>query len=271
MEDSDCVGAASDAGCDCIGQAAGQCLNLDACFEADHSLEVPNDGGERVRACRGTEAVIGVVRVGNPVAQGFVDRVLERARTGLDRNDLRAEQAHACDVQCLTFGVDSTHVDDALETEQCTGGGRCHTVLACSGLGDDAGLAHTLCQQNLTENVVDLVRTGVVQIFTLENDARTTGELAHSRCLENRRRASRVIALQAIEFVQERVVRASLFVLRGDLFDDRHESFRHMPAAVDAEMAAGIGSWERSVSPALAGGRLPPLNAAPDTAPEPGS
>jgi hypothetical protein len=194
-----------------------------------------------VRACRGTEAVIGVVRVGNPVAQGFVDRVLERARTCFDGDHLRAEKAHAGDVQCLTFGVDSTHVDDALETEQCTGGGRCHTVLARSGLGDDAGLAHPLCQQNLTENVVDLVRTGVVQIFTLEDDARAAGELAHSRCLENRRRTPGVIALQAIEFVQERVVRASLFVLRSDFLDNRHECFRHMPSAIDAEMASGVG------------------------------
>jgi hypothetical protein len=43
-------------------------------------------------------------------------------------------------------------------------------VLAGAGLGDDAGLAHALGQQDLAEAVVDLVRAGVVQLVALEID-----------------------------------------------------------------------------------------------------
>jgi hypothetical protein len=37
-------------------------------------------------------------------------------------------------------------------------------MLACSGLGDDALLAQALRQQNLSDCVVDLVRTRVIAI-----------------------------------------------------------------------------------------------------------
>ncbi len=53
-------------------------------------------------------------------------------------------------------------------------GGGGDAVLASTGLGDDARLAHTLGQQNLAHGIVDLVRTGVVQVFAFEINFRTT-------------------------------------------------------------------------------------------------
>ena len=40
-------------------------------------------------------------------------------------------------------------------------------MLSGSGLGNHSGLSHFLCQEHLTDNVIDLVGTGVVQILTL--------------------------------------------------------------------------------------------------------
>ena len=45
-------------------------------------------------------------------------------------------------------------------------------MLPCSGLGDNAILAHAFGEQALTQSVVDLVRSSVGKVFTLEIDAR---------------------------------------------------------------------------------------------------
>ena len=109
-----------------------------------------------------------VTHSGNPVAHRLVDGVLQRPAAGLDRFDLAAEQAHAEHVQRLPFDVDGAHVDLALEPEQRGRGGRRHAVLAGTGLGDEPGLAHPLGQQRLPQHVVDLVRSGVVEILPLQ-------------------------------------------------------------------------------------------------------
>ena len=45
-------------------------------------------------------------------------------------------------------------------------------MLAGTRLGDDAALAHSLRQQNLSEGIVDFVRAGVEQVFALQIDFR---------------------------------------------------------------------------------------------------
>jgi hypothetical protein len=52
-----------------------------------------------------------------------------------------------------------------LHAEQCCDHGGCHAVLACSGFCNAPLFTHPLCQQSLADNVVDLVGTGVVQVF----------------------------------------------------------------------------------------------------------
>ena len=41
-------------------------------------------------------------------------------------------------------------------------------MLTSSSFGDDSLLPHTLCKKYLTENIIDLVRAGVVEIFAFE-------------------------------------------------------------------------------------------------------
>lgn len=49
-------------------------------------------------------------------------------------------------------------------------------MLARAGFGDDALLAHALCQQALPKGVVDLVRAQMVEVFALEPDLRAAKE-----------------------------------------------------------------------------------------------
>ena len=51
-------------------------------------------------------------------------------------------------------------------------------MLTGPSFSDDTSLAHTFGQQCLTQYVVDLVRTRVIQVFTLKQDPSTPGMLA---------------------------------------------------------------------------------------------
>ncbi len=45
-------------------------------------------------------------------------------------------------------------------------------MLASASLRDDPGFAHTVCQQCLTNSIVDLVRTGMIKVLTFKIDLR---------------------------------------------------------------------------------------------------
>jgi hypothetical protein len=105
--------------------------------------------------------------VGDPVADGFVDGVLECTAAGLDGDYLGSEQVHAQDVHVLAFDVLAAHVHVAFEAEQGGGGGGGDAVLAGPGLGDNPRLAHALGEQDLANRVVDFVGAGMGQVLAL--------------------------------------------------------------------------------------------------------
>ena len=137
---------------------------------ADDLLEITHHGGEGVWSCNGAEQIMRVLDVGDPVAQRLIDGILENTVAQRAFHDFGSEHAHAGHIQSLTAGIDLTHVDTALQTEHGAYGGSGHTMLTRTGFGDDAGLAHALDQQRLSEGIVDLVCAGVVQILALEED-----------------------------------------------------------------------------------------------------
>ena len=240
MEDADGVGSPADAGGDRVGQPTGLVQHLGPGLQTDDALEVAHHQWERMWSGGGAETVVGVVGVGHPVTEGLVDGVLEGLRSRLHRHDRRTQQAHPGDVERLAGGVDRTHVDHALQTQQRARGRRRHPVLACTGLGDDSGLAHLLGQQCLPQHVVDLVRAGVIEILALEENSCATDVLAQSGGLIQRRGPSGVVRLQVVEFVKERLVGAGLLVGRGDLLDNSHQRLGHIAPAENPEVTARI-------------------------------
>jgi hypothetical protein len=107
----------------------------------------------------------------HPVAERFIDRVLERARSALDDADIGTEEAHTQDVRLLATHIFRSHVNDAIEAEQRTYRGGGNAMLPGSGFGDDATLSHARGEQSLAECVVELVRACVEQVFALEENA----------------------------------------------------------------------------------------------------
>ena len=113
-----------------------------------------------------------VVDIGDPVAKSFVHRVFQRACAAGDRNDLRAQQAHAEHIGLLPFDVLGAHIDEARQAKTCADGCRGNAMLASASFRDDPRLTHTDGEQYLANAIVDLVRACVVQLIALEPDLR---------------------------------------------------------------------------------------------------
>ena len=203
---------------------------------ADDALELAHHPRERMRTHRGTEAVVRALDARDPRAHRFVHRVLQRRAPRLHGHDLGAEQLHAPDVQRLALDVDGTHVHGATESEQRRRGRGRDAVLARAGLGDHPALAHAPRQQRLAEHVVDLVRTGVREVFALQQHAHAE-PLREPVALGDGRGPARVARQQAGELVAERVVRPRGAELGFELHERGDERLRREAAAVLAEAA----------------------------------
>ena len=79
-----------------------------------------------------------------------------------------AKQPHALDIGTLSFDIFSPHKDFALHIEQRTGGGGGDAMLASTGFGNNFGFTHALGQKCLTDNIVDFMRAGMIQLITFE-------------------------------------------------------------------------------------------------------
>jgi len=172
VKEADGIRTAADAGEKMRRQALFGGKDLLAGLAADDHLKIADHRGIGMRAKDGAEKIVGCADIGDPIAHGFVDGVLKRAASGIDADDLRAKHAHARDVESLARHVLRPHVDDTFEAEMRGDGGGGNAVLARARFCNNAWLAHLHGEQALADGVVDLVRAGMEQIFTLEINTR---------------------------------------------------------------------------------------------------
>ena len=172
-------------------------------FFADDGLERTDDIRERRRAEGGTEHVVSVLEIRGPVAHRLVHGILQGAATARDRHNLRAIHFHGRHVRLLAAYIDFAHVHHAFEAELRAGGGSGEPVLAGTRLRDNAGLAHLLCEQALTDGVVDLVCARVGEAFELDVNLRTTQEFGRRRGKVQRSLAANVVALDNAQLFEE--------------------------------------------------------------------
>ncbi len=249
MEQADGVGAAADAGDGVVRQAAFALQHLGPGFAADDGLEVAHHGREGVRAHDAADEVVGGRDVGDPVAHGLVDRVLEGAGAGGDAAHLGAEQAHAEDVGRLPRHVDLAHVDDALEAEVGADRGGGDAVLAGAGLGDDARLAEALREQALADGVVDLVGAGVGEVLSLEVDLGAAELLREVGGEVERRRPAGEVAQHVRHLFGEGRVGLGGLVGGVELLDGGHEGLGDVDAAEIAETPVFVRQVVHCCSP----------------------
>ena len=130
-----------------------------------------------------------------PVADGLAAGIGKRHVAGSHRMHRGTEHAHALQIGVLALNVGGSHENLTLHVHQCTHRGRGDTVLAGTGLGDDASLAHALSKKDLSDGVVDFVGTGVVQVLALQEQAAAIA-LAHATGLVECRRTAHVVLQQ---------------------------------------------------------------------------
>ncbi len=241
VEHADGVGTTADTGDHRVGQAAFLLQDLFARFLADDRLEVADHFRVGVHAGGRADHVIGVVDIGDPVAQRLVHRVLQRAVAIGHRRDRGAQQAHAEDIGFLTLDVGGAHVDRARQIEAGADGGRSHAVLARAGFRDDAGAAHALGQQDLADAVVDLVRAGVVQLFALQVDLGAAEMLGQPLGEIERAGTTDIEGHQVAEFAPEGRILFRVTPRLGQFQHQRHQGLRDIETAKFAKPSLGIG------------------------------
>ena len=74
-------------------------------------------------------------------------------------------------------------------------------MLPSACLGNNPPLTHAESEQALAERVVDLVGTGVAEVFPLEIDSRSARILRQPVCKKQRRLATHKAAEQIVEFL----------------------------------------------------------------------
>jgi len=191
VEEPDRVASPTHARDQKIGQGPRDHLDLPPRLAADDGLEIADHGGIGMRAQHRAQEIVRRADRSGPVAHGLVDRVLERAAAGGDRDDLGAEELHPLHVRALPLHVDLAHVDAALKPDARAGGCGRDSVLPRARLRDDAGLPHPPREERLADGVVDLVRARVEEILALEINAPEPDCLAEAHGVRERRRPPR--------------------------------------------------------------------------------
>ena len=166
-KDTDRIRTATHTGGDFVRQATFFLNNLAATLFADHAMKVAHHHWEWMRTEGRTDNVVGGANVGDPVTHRLVDRFLQGALPSSDGAYFSTTETHAVNVQRLAAHVLLTHVNYAFKAHLCTHRRSGDTMLTSARLGNDAFLAHAFGEQRLAESVVDLMRSGVEQIFAL--------------------------------------------------------------------------------------------------------
>ena len=189
-----------------------------------------------MRPGHGADHIKGVFGSRDPVADRLVHRILQRRRTGRDRNHPRPQRFHALHIRRLPLDVDRAHEHVALHPEQRRDGRGADAVHPRAGLRDQPGLAHPPRQQRLPDGVVDLVRAGMVQVLALQIDFRAARVVAEPLRVVERGFAPDVVCQQILHFTPELRILLRFQVLAFE-FDQRgHQRFGDILAAVNTEM-----------------------------------
>mmetsp|Transcript_18721 Transcript_18721/g.32509 ORF Transcript_18721/g.32509 Transcript_18721/m.32509 type:complete len:366 (-) Transcript_18721:76-1173(-) len=228
VENTHGIGTATDTGNYIVRKPAPFLHGLLSRLQTDDLLEVANQHGVRMGTGDRTHDVVSLDGVAHPVTNGFGQGIGQRRGTRGDRSHLSTHEPHTEHIELLSLHILGTHVHNALHAESRAHGGGGHAVLSRAGLGNNAGLAHTPCEQNLGEGVVDLVSTSMVQILALQINLGPRSILSRiSLCQPlrkvQRRWSTNIILQQSIQFIPECRIFLDLHVRTVELLQGNHE------------------------------------------------
>ena len=229
------IGTAAYTGNHCIRQPALLLQELRFGLPGDHRLEIPDNGRKRMRPHNGTKTVMGVIDPGCPFPHGLGDRILQRRRAAGHRHHLCPQQLHSVHIQRLPPGILLPHEYHTLHVHQGSSCSSCHTMLSGTGLGDEPGLSHLLCQQSLPQHIVDLVGAGMVQILPLQINLCATQSVGQLLCIVQPGGTVCILIQQLRQFPVECGVILVMQICLLQFYDSVHQGLRDVLSAVNAE------------------------------------
>ena len=146
----------------------------------------------RVRSDSRSQNIEGF-QITHPSSKGCIYCILEGFGACFHSVNSRPHHFHAEDIKALAFYILCTHVNIALHTKLSCSCRSCHTMLTCSSFSDDSGLAHTLSQKNLPQNIIELMGTQMIEIFPLQINLSSAQMLSQTFCKVERSFPSRII------------------------------------------------------------------------------
>ena len=172
------------------------------------------------------------LNIRHPVAHSLVDGILQRAAARIHTHHLCAQQPHAKHIQPLPLHIFGAHVHPAGKPQQRRDRGGGDAVLARARFRDHALFAHPHGEQPLAQAIVDLVRTSVQQILSLDVDARAAALFGEPRSELQRRRPPGEIVQQLPEPRVKFRIRAGFGVSALEFFERRHQRFGDVTPAI---------------------------------------
>ena len=168
MEQAHGIGAAADTRNQGVRKLPLGFDNLFFDFPPDNTLEVTHHGRIRVGPGNCPNNVEGVFDIGDPISERFIHGIFQGRCAACYRYNFGTQQFHAENVGGLTFDVGFAHIDDTRKIKQGADGRRGHTMLAGACFCNDPLFAHSTGKEDLSERIVNLVRSGVVELITLK-------------------------------------------------------------------------------------------------------
>mmetsp|Transcript_1913 Transcript_1913/g.4478 ORF Transcript_1913/g.4478 Transcript_1913/m.4478 type:complete len:327 (+) Transcript_1913:440-1420(+) len=215
-------------------------------FVSDNGLEISYHHGKGMGTNDAPDAEKHFLGIGHVGSKGRIDGFLQRFLSVGRRNDGRSQHLHAADVGPLLFDVDLSHVDFAVQSQQGSTGRQGDPVLTGTGFGNNLGLAHFLGEQNFAKTVVDLVGSGVIQIFSLQKDLGSTQLVGKSLAVKDGGGTTHKITAEIRELLQECRVVLDGRVFLADVLHDWDERGREIGTSVGLVLAkVPIGMRQR--------------------------
>ena len=136
-----------------------------------------------MRSHAGAQHIVGIPNPSRPLSHRLGHCVFERGCSRCHRVDLRSEETHPVDIERLPLRVFFPHEHFTLHTHESRCRSGCDPVLPCSCLCDHSCLPHLLRKEYLSEHIIDLMCTRVVQVFTLQIDFSSAQIFTHPFCI----------------------------------------------------------------------------------------
>ena len=145
-----------------------------------------------MRSDSGAQNIKGIITAGSPCTHGLIAGILQGASAAGYPGNRCPQQLHLEYIQRLSAHVLNPHEHLTFHTEKsrrCCGG---NPMLPGTRLRNDFRFSHSFCQQCLPQHIIDLVRTGMIQILPLQIYLCTAQFLAHLPCIIQQRRTVRI-------------------------------------------------------------------------------